>query len=68
VEFENAPKPKQLDLPQLSDEDRAEIEKSFAQLREKLSLPAPASTVKRRSELKRQAREIVEKYGRRADG
>jgi hypothetical protein len=64
VEFENAPKPKQLELPQMSEEERMDVEKAFNELREKLKLPTQASTAKRRTELKRQAREIVAKYGK----
>lgn len=62
TEFENAPKPKQLELPQISIEERAEIGKYFDELREKLRLPTPASITKRRSELQRQAQEILKKY------
>jgi hypothetical protein len=43
---------------------RADVEKAFDELREKLKLPSPASIAKRRAELKRQAREIVKKFGK----
>jgi hypothetical protein len=43
---------------------REEVQRSFDQLREKLKLPSPGSLKKRRELLKRQAREILKKYGR----
>lgn len=62
IEIENAPKPKQLELPPMSEEDRAEIEKRFAELRKKFNIPAPIDVSKRRTELARQANEILAKH------
>jgi hypothetical protein len=64
VEIENAPKPKQLELPAMSDADRAEVEKSFAALRAQIGLPAAPKIDerKRRAELRKQRDEILAKH------
>lgn len=64
VEIENAPRPKQIELPPMSDAEREEIGKRFDELWAKLKLPSwPRVDVKkRRSELKKQAEEILAKY------
>ena len=43
---------------------QADVLRAFAERREKLKVPSPASIEKRREELKRQAREIVKRYGK----
>jgi hypothetical protein len=64
IEFENAPKPKQLELPEMSQEERAEVEKSFAALRARIGLPArpKVDEKKRRAELAKQQAEILAKH------
>lgn len=64
IEFEGVPKPKQLEAPPMTDEERAEVSRSFDELRERLSLP-PRSKVnekQRHAELRRQAREIIARH------
>ena len=41
---------------------REDVLKAFDELREKLKLPSPESLEERKQELRRQAREILEKY------
>jgi hypothetical protein len=64
IEVENAPKPKQLELPELSEAERAEVEKSFAALRKKIAqlTPPKVDEKKRRAELLKQRDEILAKY------
>jgi hypothetical protein len=64
VEYENIPKPKQLEAPPMTAEERVEIERSFAELRKKLSIPERTSVdgKRRREELRTQARQVMKKY------
>lgn len=64
VELEYAPRPKQLELPDLSETDRGEIQTYFDALRNKLRIPArpPINEKKRRAELRRQAAEVLMRH------
>ena len=66
IEFENAPKPKQLELPEMSEADRAAVEQSFAELRARIGLPArpKVDERKRHAELAKQRDEILAKHPR----
>lgn len=64
IEFESAPKQKQLEAPPMSDEERQEVASFFDDLRKKLSMPARSSVNEnaRREELRRQSQIVMEKF------
>jgi hypothetical protein len=64
VEIENAPKPKQLDLPPLNETDRKAVQQCFDELAQRLKIPSRGSgdTKERMAELQRQRDQVLEKF------